>query len=334
MARIAFRTLHTIEVRHAFWGGATDALQFTVPPATERTLAGARLMAREREGRLHVLAEVGDDDLPLAPLAGLNLVFGLAPRSAAFELVSAPDGVAAGSTRWWTNAADADALAGPVARAVTGPTPRLAAADPARPLTMRLLDAAGTEVARTTLTEGEDGWTPALVLPRGDWQVEEQAAGPAQRRSFRVDPELQGAWGAVSLTVAPAHIAAGHAFTLTFAARTDTLRYYVVAQRFDADQFAQVSVVDTGAAAEARPAIEFDRIGSEAFGAGHLSPALLDPSGGARIALFQARAAVARRARGPSGVQLHRNGDVLVGHLPQPGAERHDAQFVVHLSLT
>lgn len=334
MARIAFRTLYTVEVRHDFWGGATDALQFTVPPATARALAGAHAMARERDGRLHVLVELGDDGQPLAPLAGLNLVFGLAPRSAAFDLVTAPDGVAAGSTRQWSNAADADALAGPVAQAVTGATPRLAALDSARPLTMRLLDAAGTEVARTTLRAGEDGWTPALALPRGDWQLEEQAAGAPQRRSFRVDPELQGAWGLLSLTVAPAHVAAGHAFTLDFAARSDTLRYYVVAQRYDADQFAQVSVVDTGAGAEARPVIEFDRIAPEAFGAGHLSPALLDPSGSARIALFQARAAVARRARGPGGVQLHRNGDVLVGHLPQPGAERPDAQFVVHLSLT
>jgi hypothetical protein len=69
-----------------------------------------------------------------------------------------------------------------------------------------------------------------------------------------------------------------------------------------------------------------------AFVAGHLRPALLDPSGSARIALFQAQAAVARRARGPSGLELHRNGDVLVGNLPQPGADRPDAQFVVHLT--
>jgi hypothetical protein len=91
-------------------------------------------------------------------------------------------------------------------------------------------------------------------------------------------------------------------------------------------------VQDAGFTAEARPQIQFSRVLPADFGPGHLAPALLDPSGSARIALFEAQAAVTRRARGPAGVELHRNGDVLIGHLPQPGADRSDAQFVVHLS--
>jgi hypothetical protein len=93
-----------------------------------------------------------------------------------------------------------------------------------------------------------------------------------------------------------------------------------------------VQLVDAGFGSEGRPAIAFDRVPPAAFGAGHLAPELLDPSGSARIALFEAQAAVARRARGPSGLELHRNGTVLVSHLPQPGADRPDAQFVVHLT--
>lgn len=332
MARVSFRTLWTVEVRHGFWGGPTDALAFVVPPSTERRLAGLKALARASDGRLHVLAEVGADDAPLGALLGQTLVFGLAPRSSAFTLATAPDGIT--GTRVWDNAADADTLAGPRALAVTGSTPRLQATLATRPLTMRLLDAAGNEIARRVLGPGEDGWSPLLPLVRGDHQLEEQAGGPALRRPLRVDPELAGAWGLLALTVSADHAANGHSFVLDFAARRDTLRYYVVAQRHDAEQFAQVGVVDTGADADGRDPIEFDRVERDALGDDHLAPALLDPAGSARIACFQARAAVARRARGPSGLQLHRNGTVLVGHLPQPGAERHDAQFVVHLSLT
>lgn len=332
MARIAFRTLFTLEVRHAFWGGLTDQLRFIVPPSTQRRLAGVRAMARERDGRLYVLFETDAADAPLAALAGLTLRFGLVPRSAAFAGVTAADGIAPGLARAWDNAVDANTLAGPEGLQLTGTRPRLAAADAERPLTMRLLDAAGTLVTQTVLQAADDGWTLPFALPPGDWHVEEQGVGPPVRRRLRVDPELQGAWGLLNLTVDAGHVAAGHVFTLDFAAASDTLRYYVVASHLDDAQFAQVAVVDTGALAEARPAIEFDRIAAAGFGAGHLAPALLDPAGDARIALFQSRSAVARRVGGPRGLQLQRNGDVLVGHLPQPGADRHDAQFVVHLS--
>lgn len=332
MARIAFRTLWTLEVRHAFWGGITDALRFVVPPATQQRLAGLHAMARERNGRLHVLMEVDEADAPRAPLTGVNLSFGLVPSSTSFAGVTADDGIAPGLVRAWDNGADPNTLAGPQGLQVTGHRPRLWAEDNARPLAMRLFDAAGTLVMQTELQAADDGWTLPIALPRGGWFVEEQGLGPPVRRRLRVDPDLQGLWGLLDLTVAAGHVAAGHTFTLDFAAASDTLRYYVVASHFDEAQFAQVNVVDAGAVADARPVIEFDRIAAAGFGAGHLGTDLLDPAGDARIALFQSRAAVARRASGPRGLQLQRNGDVLVGHLPQPGADRHDAQFVVHLS--
>jgi hypothetical protein len=149
---------------------------------------------------------------------------------------------------------------------------------------------------------------------------------------LRVDPELIGAWGLLDLAVDPGHLAAGHDFALQFSARSDRLRYYVVAMRFAEAEFNQMQLVDAGFGAEGRPEIAFNRVLPAAFDASHLAPALLDPSGSARIALFEAQTAVSRRARGPGGLELHRNGTVLVSHLPQPGADRPDAQFVVHLT--
>lgn len=335
MARVAMRTLWTVEVRHAFFGGACDALAFTVPPATQRALAGAHLLARERDGRLFVMAGVDAADQPLLPLAGLNLVFGLQPRDANFALYTLPPAVADGDTPLWDNAADPDAIGAPRGVRLTGERPRIEPRSPQRPLALRLFDGAGAPAASATLQTGDESWTPRLPLTRGDWRVEEQFGAEAPSSwTLRADPELRNAWGVLSLTVDAGHVANGQDFVLDFDARSETLRYYVVAERYAEADFAQVQVVDAGFAAEARPAITFDRVAPADFDASHLDPALLDPTGSARIALFEARTAVARRARGPSGLELHRNGDVLVGNLPQPGAERHDAQFVVHLGLT
>lgn len=334
MARIAFRPLWTIEVRHAFFGGACDALSFVVPPATERALAGAHAMVREREGRLHVLIEVDGSDTPLTDPTGLRLLFGLQPRDAAFELITTPLGLSRGDVAVWDNAADADALAGPRAVRISGEQLRIDPRSAERPLALRLFDAANVQRASTTLNIGDEAWTLQGLYTRGEWRVEEQGVGPTTGWTLWVEPELRGAWGVLAMSVAAGHIANPQNFTLEFSARSDTLRYYVVANRYGEADFSQVNVVDAGFATEARPAIVFNRIAPADFSASHLTPALLDPRGGARIALFEAQSTVARRARGPGGLELHRNGDVLISSLPQPGAERHDAQFVVHLSLT
>lgn len=334
MARIAFRPLWTVEVQHAFFGGACDALMFIVPPATERTLAGAHAMVREREGRLHVLIEVDEADAPLSDLTGVRLLFGLKPREAAFDLITTPLGLPRGDVAVWDNVADTDALAGPRPVRISGEQLRIEPRSAERPLTLRLFDAADLQQASTVLNIGDEAWTLPGLYTRGEWRVEEQGGGPATSWVLWVEPDLRKAWGVLALTVDAGHLVAPQAFTLAFAARSDTLRYYVVANRYGEAEFNQVNVLDAGFTAEARPAIVFNRIAPANFNASHLSPALLDPGGSARIALFEAQSSVARRARGPTGLELHRNGDVLIGGLPQPGAERHDAQFVVHLSLT
>ena len=334
MARIAFRQLWTVMVQHGFFGGSCDALSFTLPPATERALAGAHALLRVFDGALHVLVEVDDANAPLSDLSGLRLLIALKPREASFDLITTPLGLPRGDAAVWDNTANANALGSPRAVRISGEHLRIEPRATERPLTLRLFDAANTLQAQDVLNIGDEAWTLPGLYTRGEWRVEEQGAGPTSSWALWVEPELVNAWGVLLLSFDSGHLPAGQAFTLSFTARSDTLRYYVVANRFGLAEFNSLSVQDTSFAAEARPAIVFNRVAPANFNASHLTPALLDPSGSARIALFEAQATVARRARGPLGLELHRNGDVLIGNLPQPGAERHDAQFVVHLSLS
>lgn len=334
MARIAFRPLWTVTVQHGFFGGSCDALNFTVPPATERTLAGAHALLRVMDGALHVLVEVDEANAPISDLGGLRLLIGLKPREATFDRITSPLDLPRGDAAVWDNTANANALGGPRAVRITGEQLRIQPRASERPLTVRLFDAANNLHLQTVLNIGDEAWTLPGLYTHGEWRVEEQGAGPAASWVLWVEPELVNAWGVLALGFDAGHLPAGQAFTLRFTARSDTLRYYVVASRFGLAEFNSLSLQDTGFAAEARPPIVFTRVAPANFNTSHLAPALLDPGGSARIALFEAQAAVARRARGPAGLELQRNGDVLIGNLPQPGAERHDAQFVVHLSLS
>ena len=345
MARIAFRPLWTVTVQHGFFGGSCDALRFTVPPATERALAGAHALLRVLDGALHVLVEVDGanaSNAPLSDLNGLRLLIALQPREASFDLITSPlfgdSGLPRGDAAVWDNTANPNALGNPRAVRISGEQLRIEPRSSERPLTLRLFDAASTLQAQTELNIGDEAWTLPGLYTRGEWRVEEQGAGPAANWALWVEPELVNAWGVLALSFDAGHLLAdplaGQPFSLSFNARSDTLRYYVVAKRFGVAEFNSLSVQDTGFAADARPPILFNRVAPANFTASHLTPALLDPGGSARIALFEAQATVARRVRGPVGLELHRNGDVLIGHLPQPGAERHDAQFVVHLSLS
>lgn len=112
---IEFAPLLTLEVTHAYYGGRCLDFDYTIPSTTERLLAGGRLLAKARDGRLTVLYEKGEGDDPLAPLPGRTLQFGmklLNPHFSNFTELPAPAG---GLPLYRNSGADPAALEGPVA---------------------------------------------------------------------------------------------------------------------------------------------------------------------------------------------------------------------------
>lgn len=329
----AFRRLWTVAVSHEFRGGPCDDLAFVVPPATRDTLAGMQALVRERDGVLHVLIAVDEDGNPLGDCVGRRLLFGLAPRSRSFTQYTQLPALPPGETPLFANEAAANALdAAPRGVELTGPAPTIAPRLAARPLDLTLTRPDCTPLAGARLGPADAGWV-FRGTDAGEFVVSESSAGglTASRRLL-VEPGLAAdpPWGVLSLTASAGHVADGHAFTLAFTARSAVLRYYVVVKPASDADFASIQVEDHGAVGDARPAVTFTRL-LPPFGGDRLAPALLDPGGTRRIVLFEAQTPVARRAAGPHGFELHRNGEVLIGNLPQPGAERSDAQFVVHL---
>lgn len=152
-----------------------------------------------------------------------------------------------------------------------------------------------------------------------------------------LEPELarEGVFGVVEVRIAAAFYDAPAAFEIAFAARQETLRYYLVVKRYSAAELDQLTVSDAGFGEEGRPEVKFTKVPAAAFTPAEIPPALLGGGGGggdATVLLFRSQAPVARRQRGRRKIQLNRNGEVLIEHLPQPGAERATADLIVHLS--
>jgi len=162
--------------------------------------------------------------------------------------------------------------------------------------------------------------------------VEEwSTGGNPTRTTYYLDPELarQPTFGVVEVTLDDGFVASAPELSIAFTAKTETLKYYVVARNYAASEAAQLAVQDGGFVEESRPEVKFTKVAAGAFGTTDVPPALLGPG---TVTLFKSQGPVARRAAGRKKIQLKRNNDVLVEHLPQPRADRATADLIVHVA--
>ena len=98
----------------------------------------------------------------------------------------------------------------------------------------------------------------------------------------------------------------------------------------DLDQFA---VQDKGFGDPDRPTeVKFERVLPALLTAEEKSRSELLANDGAKVLLFRSTSTVNRRALGLRKIQLLRNAEALIEHLPQPGQLREAADLIVHLS--
>lgn len=330
---IHFKTLLQLVVEHEFHAGlASDDL---VPVALGGDPAWfvGRLLGRVRDGRLILLAETDADGKLLGAAAGLTLWFVLQARQPNFANYTAPP-VAAGYLPLYRNAADPLAFDPPLAVRLVNARQRIDAGLAGRPLTLRWhrLNAGGEQqVLEQQLKNGE---TEALFAttdwPNGLYRLDQLADGAPQSSYWVKQPALGSdtPWGLLALTLDPALLALAEPpdLTLALAARRERLSYYVVAPDLLPGEFNQLQLLDT-----ASQPLAFERIEA-------VDIALDDPLGRglasevSQLALFRSLAEVPRLAGGYPRLQLRRGTDVLVQHLPQPGYDRTQAQFVIHLA--
>lgn len=328
----SFRSLCTLGVTHGYSSEGCRDFGFLVPADTAAVLRNGKLLAKTREGRLHLLFEADEGGAPLRPLAGTILRFGLQLRNPTFDLVTEP--VAA--TPLYRNATHPATLDPPLTVDLIERLFGRVLSRTARPVTVALLDAAARETMTATVTAEENRSTVSFdvrAYQPGRYQVEERYPAETVMTDCYLDPEMQvaGVFGIIEITIDAVFYAAPPAFTLAFAAREEILKYYLVVGKYTDAEFASLAVVDAGFGEEQRPEIVFDRVESTAFGGQELAPSLLARNG-EQVVLFRSRIPIPRQDRGRKNIQLRKNGDVLIKHLPQVGAADVNGDKVIHIS--
>lgn len=156
---------------------------------------------------------------------------------------------------------------------------------------------------------------------------------PATRAPL-TDSELrrEGAFGVADLRIDASFYTTPPTFRATLRARLETQRYYVVVRGFSNGEVDLLSVKDNGFGEPDRPEVKFAKVPPADQTADEKARVDLLGADGGRVLLFRSIAAVARRQPGRKRIQLLRNADPLIEHLPQPGRDRGTADLIIHLS--
>jgi hypothetical protein len=332
-----FRNLLTLSVTHGYYDGACGDLGFVLPADTVRLLNGARMLARHREGALHLLFEAQDGGTPLVSAAGQRLRIGLRLLNPQFANITAGVSNSPRVMLYRNDPSPLQLTGTPVS--LVGPKFTHVMTDTVRPVQVTLhslepglsRDAVEIEDAQPTVKFDLTGEPPVYFLVDEYYPSDDVT----HESAYYLDPELQqeGVVGIVEILLDPAFYSAPPAFTVGHEARQETLKYYLVAENHTPAEAGLLSVVDAGFTEDNRPQISFTRVASGDFTQDDLPAGLLGGSS-AQVVLFKSQALVPRQQKARRKLQLVRTstGDVLIEHLPQPGADRPHADLIIHVS--
>lgn len=327
-----FRILFTINVAHGYYSDNCRDFDFVVPADTGGKLRNGKLLAKMRDGIFYVLYEANDAGAALVQMTGASLRFGLKLRNPLFGNItdfSVP-------TPLYRNSLTAGSLAPAIGVAKTGRLFSHVITKNIRPVTVTVNSPDGQLLQTETITADNGHSTVSIDLTGqtpGLYGVTEQYPDGLETVPYYFDAELQqdGIFGVVEIGIDSGFYNLPPSFTINFNAKQETLKYYLVASNHTASEFNHLAVVDTGFAEEGRSRINFTKIPSSSFTSDEIPSGMIAKAGD-RVVLFKSQTVVARQEKARRKIQLSRNGDVLIKHLPQPGADKTSGDMIIHIS--
>ncbi len=336
--RTSFGTLCTLGVTHAYYGGAISRdFSFVIPDATARLLQQARMIAKVAGGRLHVLFERAAGGGAFIPAAGSVIRIGLKVNTPYFANFTALDFDSRSAIAVYGNAADAGKLGAPVLASLVGSIFAHTLKKTQGAVDVTLTPAGGAQIDAVHVAAAAARPDVSFDLsgrPAGLYTVAEDAGGAIEKTTYFVDPELvaESIFGVVEVAIDEAFYAAAAAFTIAFASREETLRYFIVTRNLPAGDFEKLHVEDAGEPDRAKVAFT-DRVADNALtNAEKQLIAVLPGIADAQVAVFRSETPVKRRAQGYGRIELKKNGEAIVENLPQAGVERPTADLIFVLS--
>jgi hypothetical protein len=339
--KIQFFKLLTIAITHTYYRDNCRDFAFIIPADTAQLLRDGKLLAKVVDGKLIVLFEADEEGVSPVPIAVKTLRIGLALRNPYFSNFSDLGPDAGALTLLYRNSENSAALDTEKTILVGNVFSHLLA-DKARPVVVSLKDASGLSVRTETITATDSRTSVSYDLTAqraGSYLISENYPGSSVTSTIYHDAELlqHRPFGVIEIkidnsfyTTTPKPLAPE--FEVAFVACKDTLKYYLVAKNnTNALFFDKLTIEDVGHNEENRPEVEFDRVSGTALGDDDISAELLgeDPE---NVLLFKSRDKVSRQETPRRKIQLTKNGDVLIRHLPQPTADKVNGYIIIQIS--
>ena len=327
-----FRKLFTLNVIHGYYSDCCRDFNFIVSAETAGLLRNGKLIAKVLDGKLNVLYEADDEGAALVPMVGKRLRFGMKLLNPLFSNITE----FAVPTPLYRNSMIAESLDPALEVVMTGRLLRHEITRTTRPVTVTVTDSTGHQLQKETISTENDNSTITCDLSghvSGMYSVEEYYQGETEKVKYYFDVELlqAGVFGVVEIEIISGFYTSRPSFAISFNAKQDTLKYYVVAGNYNTAEFNKLSVADHGFAEDERPLINFTRVASDDFTSDEIPPEILAKAGD-KVVLFKSQGFVARQEQARKKIQLSKNGDVLIMHLPQVGADRACGDVVTHIS--
>lgn len=327
-----FKTLFTLSITHDYYAGVCQDFSYLIPQRTQALLQNGKLLGKVQDGVLHCLYEADAGGAALRPLDGETLGFGLKLLNPYFDNFSAI--ASTNKLALYRNRTAVAALDSVLPVDVVGSilNHQLKFNSGAINLDLKSADDSVQSFSVDSSELSEFNFELG-ALSEGYYQVEEDDGLTTQLTDYYYDHELlmKGVFGAVEIELAPSFYTTAPEFQINFGARGETLKYYVVAKNYSDSEFALLTVSDQGFVDEGRPEIIFDRVPPGAFSSTDIAPELL-AQGDDKINVFKSQSTLDRQQGARKNIQLRRNGDVLIAHLPAPGIDKARADLIIHVA--
>lgn len=331
-----FKIVFTLGMSHPYYMERCEDFDFVLPADAARALGSAKLIAKVRAGTLVFLAETDEGGDPLISAAGKRLRIGFKLLNPFFNYFTDLSSDFNSKVPLFRNGASPGAIdppqqAGWVSRLFSHPL-----SSPDRPVAVTLKNAEGQILQTETITGANSRSVVSYNLSGqapGFYTIEESYPGSNVSVPVYFDPELQreGVFGVADIQIDGGFYITPPDLRVAFQPREETLKYYVVARNYSDADVDQLTVSDAGFSEEGRPEILFSKVAPSGFTADEIAPGFLGDSQ-AKVVLFKSQGTVPRQAKARKSIQLRKNGDLLIAHLPQPGSSKVNADLIIPIS--
>ena len=332
----SFGILFSVKIAHTYYSGDCQDFDFLIPENSALTLRDRRIITRVSKGICYFLCEKNESSVPVVAVSGTTIRIGLKLNNPFFTNFTKLD-FKPGTTPLYRNITSPTSLDLPVEMLLAGPLFAYPLTKTARPVTVTVKDSLNN-ILQTAIVSKETDTTPVPLDLRGYapnvYSVNEKQGSSTKKTLYYVDPDLAGKpiFGIVEIKVSDSFFTpVPPVFTLNFVAKEEVLKYYIVGKNYTPSDLNNLSVTDAGYNEDLRPQVQFTKVNQGGFTATDISPSLLTATG-TSVVLFKSQIPVPRLEKARRKIQLSKNSDVILKHLPLPGIDRSNSDIIIQIS--